>query len=383
MELEQLIGYLDAEETDEKIPMPQGNGDSQSISDRHVFGDDDDLPDDDEETPENQTDNLDNDNEEEEEQEKPNNSSKLPVIDKNLENNDSDTPDNSSQDSSIYTEYFNLLQDNGMLFLDDSFEFDGTIEGLEKALSQTKNNLPNEAYKAFWERLPDEWKPALRYAIAGGTDVAKYLQTFESKKLEDLDIENSVEDQKEVLRTFYKKTTRYDDAKITKFIDRLQAMGDLEEEAVQALDELKAVEQQERNALAEQEEAARQAALNEWKERRDNLSNLIESSSFIEKDRKGKVKAYLFNELKHGSGEYTTQFDSTLRAISQNPEHLVQLADLLLDSYDSKKGFNLERFTQKTASKAVKNIRQRLEAIDNNKINLRGEAPKARTLDVN
>lgn len=383
MELENIIGYMDDQENEDRFPSTPSGGPfaEESFSDSHVFG--------------NTKENTEEDEEEDEEIEETTEEAGVGEVteteqkevksQKKVSEEISTTSESTDSDpaESSFKSYYDLLNDTGLLFVNEDFEFDGTAEGLEQALLQTRENLPKEAYKAFWEKLPDEWKPALKYALSGGTDVAKYLQTFESKKLEDLNIEESIDDQKEVLKMFYKKTTKYDDSKINKFIDRLVAMGDLEEEAVQALEDLRGIEQEERLELAAQQEAANAAALKEWQDRRSALQSIIESSNSIEQERKGKVKAYLFNELKHGNNDSSTQFDMTLRTIAQNPEHLVQLADLLLDSYDSKNGFNMERFTQKNASKVVKSVKQRLEALNNNKINLQGGLSSMSGKDVN
>lgn len=43
--------------------------------------------------------------------------------------------------SSTYTEYFNILKENGLLYVEDDFQFEDNAEGLEKAIEQTKKNL--------------------------------------------------------------------------------------------------------------------------------------------------------------------------------------------------------------------------------------------------
>jgi len=63
----------------------------------------------------------------------------------------------------------------------------------------------------------------------------------------------------------------------------------------------------------------------------------------VDPKRKKSVRAYMFNMSQKDDG-INTDYNRTLNAIASNPLHKAQLADLLLDAYDPKKGFNLERF---------------------------------------
>lgn len=266
--------------------------------------------------------------------------------------------------SSPYQEYFNILQDNGALYTDEGFEFDGTAEGLEKALMQTKTNLPKVAAQALWQALPEDFKPLLEYAIQGGTDIKKYLGTFTSRDLEALELEGNAENQRYVLKTYFQTVNpKYTADKIDRMIDRLFISGEMESEAISAIEELKEIEKENRATLIEREEAARVEREEQDRQFRSDISNIVELSD-IDAPRKSKLKNFMFSVSTVGN-DSDTALSRVLKKIAANKNHYVQLADVLLD-YDEEKGLSLDRIRRKETSKAVGTLKQRLEDIGSN-----------------
>lgn len=147
-------------------------------------------------------------------------------------------------------------------------------------------------------------------------------------------------------------------------VDRLYATGEMEAEAVSAIEELKQAEKEVRDNLANQTMQEQQQRELSQKQFRNDLSQVIEQANYIESARKNKVKSFLFN-LSGTNDNVSTQFDRVLLSISSNKEHLTQLADILLD-YDLNKGFNMERFYKKGSSQATKGLRDKLEDLSSN-----------------
>ena len=371
--LEDLIGFMD-DDANGGVTPTQGdfsNSDSDLDTSR-VFG-----------SPSNYD--LDNDTEEESELDDEKETVDKPTPPPNLPTTDTSKQDTSSSTeetpSSNYEEYYNLLLENNLIHADEDFQFNGTAESLENALTQTSKNLSRAAFTSLWERLPEEWKPALKYAIAGGTDVDRYLSTFKTNSLEKLNIEESTEDQRTVLREYWKATSDHSDEKIEKFIDRLHLLGEMKNEATSALTELKEIEKETRDRIAQEQENAIKVAEEQAKEIRDTISNIIDTSDVFETGTKGKLKGYVFNPISKGNEVPSTQFDSDLQQIVANKEHYIQLADFIRSTYNPKTGFDLKRYTQKEASKATKTLKERLEALNNNKTNVSGSAFKTKESD--
>jgi len=135
--------------------------------------------------------------------------------------------------------------------------------------------------------------------------------------------------------------------------------------------------------IANQQKLATEQLIRQEEERRVSINKAIDESNFINKDRKGKIKAFILNPIKMGNEEPQTQFNKLVAQLSNNIEHVVQFADLIMDSYDPNKGFIFDRFAKKETSKATKTLKERLEGINNNKVNVTGAASKINNSDFN
>lgn len=157
-------------------------------------------------------------------------------------------------------------------------------------------------------------------------------------------------------------------------INRLADIGDLEDEAVDAVKELVQYKEQQKEQLlaeaANQEQAAKEAT----KKQTEELTKLIETTSLIGDERKNRVKAFMFNPIKE-NGQYTTQLNQTMSAITTNPEHLIQLADILAD-YNPSVGFNFDRLERKSKTKDTKSFKDLLDQKLDPKTGLKGSNKK-------
>lgn len=156
------------------------------------------------------------------------------------ENNDSSSP---------LTPYAKYLKEEGILPNFDLEKFDGSIEGLREGMIQEIISGV-ESYKAS---LPDVVKSLinnyeegvpLETLIKTGSEKIRYSSITE----EQLSDENI---QKELVREYFTKTTKFSKEKIEKELTRLSDLQELEEEAKAVLPELLALqEEEERNAVA-------------------------------------------------------------------------------------------------------------------------------------
>lgn len=168
-------------------------------------------------------------------------------------NNDIDTGEGSDNDggddSSPLVPYAKLLVDEGILPNLNLDEFDGTAEGLKEAMNKEIHS-GIEAYKAS---LPEDVKKIIDgYEV--GVPLEKLLELNKEKlnvsTIKESDIINNEELQKEIVRKYFKKTTRFSDKKIEQNIERLSDIGELEAEALSNITELKAlVEEEEAKAI--------------------------------------------------------------------------------------------------------------------------------------
>ena len=248
-----VSGLLDDDDPDDNVP----NDDDDGKANPAPNGDDDQEPlnaDDG-----NDTDEVDDDVDD--------------VDETNNNDNDIDTGEGSDNDggddSSPLVPYAKLLVDEGILPNLNLDEFDGTAEGLKEAMNKEIYS-GIEAYKAS---LPEDVKKIIDgYEV--GVPLEKLLELNKEKlnvsTIKESDIINNEELQKEIVRKYFKKTTRFSDKKIEQNIERLSDIGELEAEALSNITELKAlVEEDEAKAIEaakRQEEEYQEQLRKYWEE---------------------------------------------------------------------------------------------------------------------
>jgi hypothetical protein len=265
--------------------------------------------------------------------------------------------DDSDQLKSLFT----VLKESELIKVPDDFEFKNK-ESFDAALDYTFEDLQSKAQTSLLEKFEGEDRLALRFALQGSGSLRDYYeQAKQVTGWADLDID-SEETQEFVVSQYLKQTTRYNDAKIAGVIEDMKNSGKLEKEAKENILELITLEeeylQEEEKKLQEREIQLRQQKETERKEVEKIVDNLS-----IEPERKSKLKGFINNEMNVRKGHPSTNhFLYTLRLIGQNREHMIQLADILLD-YNPEKGLTLDSIKKSATTKAASNIKEKLDAI--------------------
>ena len=191
-----------------------------------------------------------------------------------------DTESNSNENSSSpLVPYAKYLKEEGILPNFDIEKFDGSIDGLREGMF-TEINQGVEAYKSS---LPDAVKHIINNYEAGvplerlfqiDADRAKYTSISE----DDLSDENN---QKELVRDYLSKTTKYSSERIERDIQRLVDLQELESEAKSILPELVTmqndIEKQELEYVQQQKVVAEENRLKEL----ESLQKTLESTDEI------------------------------------------------------------------------------------------------------
>lgn len=256
---------------------------------------------------------------------------------------------------------YDQLVSEGVIQVSKDFKFDGTAAGLDQALDQTFEQLSNSAKNTLIESLPAEVGLLVNYSLQTGGTIKDFMENQGvSNSLENLDIDDE-SNQEEVLRQFYKSTTKYSDDRIERLVSQARKSGDLSNEAQNAYRDLLNLEQENKNSLEQRLEEQKQRQLEAEKKERETFETIIENSENIDKVRKSRLRNFVVNKSrKRGESNHSTELKRTLTLLSQNPDHIIQLGDLLLD-YNPQKGINLERLQDKTNSKRTKDTLSRLD----------------------
>jgi len=255
---------------------------------------------------------------------------------------------------------YSIMDESGLLSLEEGFEFDGSIDKLIEAVNQTKENLEVQAAQTLWNRLPENFRTILEYGIAGGTDLEAVKEVVNNQiDLNRIDIENE-NHQRKIVETYLKKTTKFSDTKIKRRIQMLYDSDLLEEEASEVYPDLKVFQEEERLKVVEEESKQRQVEQKHLEEAYTTFTN-IASDMPVSDTRKQQIVEAVWASAKYdGENEssYMEYVDDTIR---NNPEHFAQLVNIYLD-YDSRKGFNVTgKSSRKANTQAAKNLRNTLQ----------------------
>lgn len=264
----------------------------------------------------------------------------------------SDTPD--TPPSEDFTEYITAAVDQGLLDLPEDFEIEPTEEGFKKALEESRRYQSEKTKQQLLSSISQELLPIVEYALQGGQSLDEILQVAPKEYPTDTE-----EQQREVIKQFYKSSTNLSDARINSLLAKLDDPEELREEALSAKDELVRQQNDKKAALEKRFQEAREAEQQRAIKTAETIKSTIEEYA-ESKPLKTKLSGFFFNEIKTQDGKVTSEFSNVLSSILQNPLHTVQLAELLID-YNSKKGINFERFEKKGATQANISMKTLLE----------------------
>lgn len=273
-----------------------------------------------------------------------------------------------------YSAYFEFLKENNLLILPEDFEFDGSAEGFEKAVETSRNQMEVAGAQMIWDKLPEDFKLVLDYALKGGNDLGRVVETINKKiDLTDADLEDE-DIQERVMQEFYRRNTQYGNDDIDKYIRLLRKSGDLEEEASNAYKRLQKDFESEKKQLVEEEAKRRQEYENTVRESYTKFNNVVDSMANIPETKRKKIVQSIWGNNTYGPDKNMTYFNYVDQSIKSNPEHLAQLTSLYLD-YDPEKGFNSDAIIKKAESKVNSKFRDKLEKLTSTKPS-RGSKPK-------
>ena len=260
---------------------------------------------------------------------------------------------------------YSLLSSQGVLDVNDDFEFDGTSGSLKAALEQTKENIHKSVSDNIWELLPE--------IIAGRED--DYLTN-----LDNVDLSNE-DTQRQVVYNDLKINTKFGEDRIKQLVDRTADMGMLAEEAQGSLVRLKEYQENLRQEAAQQALNTAKEREQEFVTRRNTIQSAIKDSSAIHGKRKNKVEAFMFNSIKRGE-DVDTDYHRKLKVIANNPQFEVELANFIYD-FDEEKGFDYSRVSKKKTSTQVDAFEQQLNTIFSIKDKVTGKPPTTSGDDFN
>jgi len=277
-----------------------------------------------------------------------------------------DAPDESDDEDSgsavDLKEFFTTLKDSNYLTVPEDFTFDGTTDSLAEAIDLTYESFKKSAQESLLNSLDEDSRLALKFALTYKKPIYSFYEETEVEPFDFSTIDlDELENQQEVVRTYLKKTTAFSDNKIENQIKSLSQSGEIVSEAKEYLGELIAFQKKERQELNNKIEQQRQKGRDDLLKWKEDRVNIIKSYKDADDARKAKLKAFVVNEVyTDRSKAPVTELVQVLRMINNNPEHYVQLADVLMD-YSPEKGIDYDRLTKRLNTKITSSLKDKLD----------------------
>ena len=210
----------------------------------------------------------------EENQEQPENASEQ-QDEENEEIEDNEDPSsNDTEKPSPFTPFAKLAVEEGVLRNFNLEEWDGTPEGLVDGMNKEIQYGVN-SYK-------EQLNPRAKWLIDNmdeGVPLESLLEVDKQRvSLDSITEEALVEDskmQKDILTQYYKETTKFSDEAIEKYINRLEAMDEIADEAKSSLGELRTINQQKEEQLKEQAREQQEQMQKQQQEALESFKNTL------------------------------------------------------------------------------------------------------------
>jgi hypothetical protein len=297
--------------------------------------------------------------------------------DKAPEDDDTDEDDEESEDDDYVVSegveaeipsLLKFLQSQKVLDLPEGFKPEHSLDSFVEAMEYNLEQLQTKARDSFLSSLPEEVVSLVKFTIANkGATIDDYIEEYNNSignvaggiDLTNADLEDE-DQQRKIYKYYLKATTKYSDDKINKQIDLLEKNSELYFEAKEALTELITMEAEAKKQFDKQQTELMNDRLKKEKEERQNYINTIKSNENIPTERKQKVQNFIINKVTLSNGMQVNGLVKALNELGKNPEHVVQLADILLD-YDPNKGLDLNRFVALGKSQKTKEIKKQLD----------------------
>ena len=254
--------------------------------------------------------------------------------------------DDTNEDSNIFSVYFEDLKEKEFLDLPEDFEFKGTEDSLKEAITLSKERMR--------EKEKEDLVSSFQEFVYQNLDAIQ--NTYTGVDFENIDLtDESV--QKDVVRYYLKKTTKFKDEQIEKKINQYEQFAELEEEAKANLEELKKIDVEEKAEVAKQaveyEKARKKAQKDADALFQKTLKEMDEVSGI--KVNKDKVFQSLYKPVKLEDGTVTNSFNIKLQEALTDPKKVIFLAHLLENNLE------LEKIEEaQVATKAAKTLKQKL-----------------------
>ena len=285
------------------------------------------------------------------------------------EDSSTDSPEEVQVDDKVspLLPYANMLVEDGILTHFKLEDFDGTAEGLKLAV-QNEIKVEKEAYIQGLDPRIKLLVESMEAGVPFETLLQMDKSMIELSQIDDTKLSTDTKLQKEIAFKYFKKTTRFDDVKIAKLIEKFEDIGELQSEASNFLSELKEMEAQEyEQSLANAEtnrieqEKVRLQSINKLQEDLKKTTEFIPGIALTDKVREKVFKTITTPVAQDQQGNPVNKV--TLAAM-QDPDFNVKLTYL----FEITEGFKkFDVFLNPGKKKAISELEQAASRLDSSR----------------
>ena len=242
-----------------------------------------------------------------------------PIVDQeeDEDDNDDDDDDDSAEDSDAVESLFDAISE------ELGWEFD------EEDDAETKPKTVTDLVKYFKEVIAENSVPTyssedvqkLDDFVSNGGKLEEYFKIGNGIDYETVDITDEAV-QKKVITALYKEKG-WDDSRITKKLERYEDAGVLEDEAEEAVELLKKIESEKKEALLESQKKNAEQAKEKQQKFYTDVVNEIKSLSDvrgikISKDDRARLAEYIFKYDSNGVTQYQKDYAKNVKNLLES-----------------------------------------------------------------
>ena len=278
-----------------------------------------------------------------------------------------ETEEEEEEEDETFVKGYDIFKENIFKYLPEDYEFKATEKGFEEALNVVEDTIAGNIHSQYLAQLEGnpKAKAYLDFLVKteGNGDFEKWQKVYNTDISSFKEEDMSDNDVAKVVYSEYLKFQGLEDEDILQKLEDAEDFGTLEKEAKIALKYIPKIQEKESEELLKDYQDQKK---NRDEVYQSNYNILSETAKQIKlpKERGQQLVDSIMKPVRTQGGYETTMFNYMLNRVQTNPQHILQLASLIMD-YDEEKGFNFDGIaSKKENTKVARNFREKLTELE-------------------
>lgn len=280
---------------------------------------------------------------------------------------ESNETEEEEEEDETFVKGYDIFKENIFKYLPEDYEFKATEKGFEEALNVVEDTIAGNIHSQYLAQLEGnpKAKAYLDFLVKteGNGDFDKWQKVYNTDISSFKEEDMSDNDVAKVVYSEYLKFQGLEDEDILQKLEDAEDFGTLEKEAKIALKYIPKIQEKETEELLKDYQDQKK---NRDEVYQSNYNILSETAKQIKlpKEKGQQLVDSIMRPVRTQGGYETTMFNYMLNRVQTNPQHILQLASLIMD-YDEEKGFNFDGIaSKKENTKVARNFREKLTELE-------------------